>query len=72
MFAPERLVGMANQIAHFFAPYPRDTAVAGIANHMRKFWSPPMRIEIAEIVAKGGEGLEPLAVEAVKKLPCPL
>jgi formate dehydrogenase subunit delta len=69
VFAPERLIGMANQIAHYFAPYPHAVAVDGIANHIRKFWSPPMRADIIGIVDKGGEGLDSLAIEAVKKLP---
>jgi formate dehydrogenase subunit delta len=43
--------------------------VDGIANHIRKFWSPPMRADIIGIVDKGGEGLDSLAIEAVKKLP---
>jgi len=32
-----KLVTMANQIATFFASQPREDAVAGIENHIRKF-----------------------------------
>ena len=63
------MVHMANQIALFFAAYPHDEAVAGVADHLKKFWEPRMRKQIIEYVAQGGSGLHELALEAVKKLP---
>ncbi len=65
---PDYMVHMANQIAQFFASYPHDEAVAGVTDHFRQFWEPRMRKQIEEYVAKGGAGLHPLAVEAVKRL----
>ncbi|HTW23451.1 MAG TPA: formate dehydrogenase subunit delta [Candidatus Baltobacteraceae bacterium] len=65
---PERMVHMANQIASFFASYPRDEAVAGVTTHLRQFWEPRMRRQIIEYVAQGGGGLNELALEAVKHL----
>lgn len=62
------MVHMANQIALFFAPYPKDEAVAGVTDHFQKFWEPRMRKQIIEYVAQGGGGLHELAVEAVKRL----
>lgn len=62
------MVHMANQIAEFFAPYPRDEAVAGVTDHFKKFWEPRMRKQIIDYVAKGGGGLHDLALEAVKRL----
>ena len=46
---------MANQIALFFASYPKDEAVAGVTDHFKKFWEPRMRKQIIEYVAHGGE-----------------
>jgi formate dehydrogenase subunit delta len=66
--APERMVHMANQIALFFASYPKDEAVAGVTDHFQKFWEPRMRKQIIEYVAGGGGGLHELALEAVKHL----
>ncbi|KWO85574.1 formate dehydrogenase subunit delta [Burkholderia ubonensis] len=38
------LIDMANQIGEFFASMPdRDEALAGIADHIRRFWEPRMR-----------------------------
>ncbi len=64
----ENMVHMANQIAAFFASYPKEQAVAGVADHLQKFWEPRMRRQITEYVAHGGGGLHELAIEAVKRL----
>jgi formate dehydrogenase subunit delta len=62
------MVHMANQIALFFASYPREEALAGVTDHFKKFWEPRMRKQITEYVAHGGSGLHELALEAVKHL----
>jgi formate dehydrogenase subunit delta len=65
----EHLVQMANDISYFFASEPRrEDAIAGIANHIEKFWDPRMRRQIEEHLAQGGEGLEALAREAIARL----
>jgi formate dehydrogenase subunit delta len=33
----DNMVHMANQIANFFASYPTEQAVAGVADHLQKF-----------------------------------
>ena len=58
----------ANQITLFFAAYPREEAIAGVLDHLQRFWEPRMRLQIINYVANGGEGLHELAVEAVKQL----
>jgi formate dehydrogenase subunit delta len=62
------LVYMANQIGKFFVSEDRTTAVAGIADHLRKFWDPRMRAAIVAHLEAGGEGLDPAVREAVGKL----
>ena len=64
----ERLVIMANQIARFFSVQPHDKAVAGVADHIAKFWDPRMRQMIRDHLAAGGRGLDPLAKTAVARL----
>jgi formate dehydrogenase subunit delta len=68
---PENMVHMANQIALFFASYPHDKAVAGVADHLDKFWERRMKDQLLAYVAGGGEGLHALALEAVTHLKQP-
>jgi formate dehydrogenase subunit delta len=64
----KKLVYMANQIGKFFAPQEHGHAVAGIANHLTRFWPPSMRTKIIRYLEQGGEGLDPLVKEAVQWL----
>ena len=66
----EHLVRMANDIADYFHSEPDSAlAVAGVSNHMKKFWDPRMRRQIAaHLHEQGGEGLSELALEAVVQL----
>ena len=64
---PDTLVRMANQIADFFKAQPEEDALAGASNHIRMFWDPRMRAKMAEHLAAGGEGLNPLARKAVER-----
>jgi formate dehydrogenase subunit delta len=59
---------MANQIAAFFATQPGTAQAAEVAGHIRNFWEPRMREALFAHVDAGGEGLEPLALEAVSRL----
>ncbi len=65
---PETMVHRANQIALFFASYSREEAVAGVADHLVKFWEPRMRRQLAEYVAADGAGLHDLVRAAVEKV----
>lgn len=65
----DHLVRMANDIGHFFAGEPRpEDAVAGVLNHLRRFWDPRMRRQIVEHLRAGGDGLEEPARSAVQAL----
>ena len=66
------MVHKANEISKFFASFPHDEAVASVANHLRMYWVPRMRRQIIEYVENGGDGLLPLAQEAVKRLDAPV
>jgi formate dehydrogenase subunit delta len=63
----EKLVKMANQIGDFFGAQ-KIGAASGMAEHLRKFWAPHMRESISEHVKHGGDGLSPIAIEAIKLL----
>ena len=58
------LVRMANQIAAYFAAYPKSEAIDGIAKHVHAFWDPRMRNALKVCIDKGGAGLSPLFLEA--------
>ena len=64
----EKLIRMANQIAGFMATQPHADQVAETAAHIRAFWDPRMRAQLAELVAAGGAGLSPLALQAAQRL----
>ena len=69
MAGKEKLVFMANQIAAFFgSAMPQDEAVAGIADHLNKYWEVRMRRQIFEIIDAGGVGLNPLVIEAAAQV----
>jgi formate dehydrogenase subunit delta len=68
MSSVDRLVYMANQIGKFFVSQGESEAVAGTADHLRKFWDPRMRAMILDHAAKGGAGLDPVARKAVDQL----
>jgi formate dehydrogenase subunit delta len=60
------LVRMANDIGNFFHGEPvREDAVAGISNHIAKFWTKRMRERLA---AHGEAGLDELPREAMRRL----
>jgi formate dehydrogenase subunit delta len=66
----EHLVKMANDIGHFFAAEPeREDAIAGIANHIAKFWTKRMRDKLtAQVMRAGDAGLDELPREALRRL----
>ena len=65
----QRLVAMANDISSYFASDPdREAAIAGIADHLRKFWDPRMRSQLIAYQQADGVGLSELARAAVERL----
>jgi formate dehydrogenase subunit delta len=67
---PGQLVKMANDIGHFFHAEPeREEAIAGIANHIDKFWTKRMREKLRVHLNQGGDSvLDELPREAVRRL----
>ena len=66
MSTSEKLVRMANQIATFFHSKPREEGMAGVAEHINKFWEPRMRRQLFDLVDNhGGEGLDGLVLQAI-------
>lgn len=63
-----KMVHMANQIADFFKGYPREYALKEAATHLNNYWDPRMRKQLFAHLAKGGEGLDPLIIEAAAQI----
>lgn len=59
-----KIVRMANQIGLFFQSKPHGEGVAGVAEHINKFWEPRMRRQFFEVVEAGGDDLLPIVREA--------
>jgi formate dehydrogenase subunit delta len=66
----EHLVKMANDIGDFFRAEPeREDAIAGIANHIAKFWTKGMREKInAHLKQHGDASLNELPRESLRRL----
>ena len=65
----ERLVSMVNQIALNMSANGNDKMVADqVAQHLEKFWSPPMKNLITEQPVDTNIGLTPIAQLAVQNL----
>lgn len=66
----QRLIYRANQMTWFFRGQgTEDEAVAAVANHIKRFWTRAMQDKIfRHLDGAGGEGLEPITLEAVMKL----
>jgi formate dehydrogenase subunit delta len=65
------MVHNANQIALYFAAFPREEAIQGVLDHITKFWERRMKDQLLDYVAKGNTGLHELVLEAVKRMPVP-
>jgi formate dehydrogenase subunit delta len=64
----DKLVHMANQIAVEFGYQQPGTAVDATYEHLWHFWDPAMRKTIVAHLGTGGEGLDPVARDAVARL----
>jgi len=68
----ERLVAMANDIGNYFRPQSREEAIAGIAAHIQRFWTPRMRQKLDRYLAQGAEPtLDELPRAAIEQLKRP-
>lgn len=68
----EHLIKLANRIGDFFEALPdREEGLAGIANHIQKFWEPRMRIALLSFLEQQPNGqtstiaLSDIALQAI-------
>ncbi|MER8753949.1 formate dehydrogenase subunit delta [Mesorhizobium sp. M1050] len=72
MSTSEKLVRMANQIADFFHSKPREEGIAGVAEHINKFWEPRMRRQFFEMLDGGAADFNELVVAASARIKRPI
>ncbi|HEX2594006.1 MAG TPA: formate dehydrogenase subunit delta [Rhizomicrobium sp.] len=71
MSPDEKLIYMANQIAAFFVTQGHDKAVAGVADHLNRFWDPRMRTRFLALVQEHKAEMNALVVEALTLIKTP-
>lgn len=64
----DKMVHSANQAAQYFESQPSGDPVTPTATHLRLYWDPRMRKAIYAHMDAGGEGLRPVAAEAVRRM----
>ena len=64
----EPVIQQANEIALKFRAFPRERTIEGIRDHLDKFWERAMRDQLIALVSRGGDGLDELVVEAVRRM----
>ncbi len=69
---PDKLIMMANQIATYFKTQPGTDQAERVASHINDFWEPRMRRQLADHVNNGGQGLAPLALDAMTHIRVPV
>ena len=72
MSGSDNIIKMANDIGHFYAAEPaREDAIAGIANHISRYWAKRMRDKLVEQAQHQDCGLEELPLAAARRLAGP-
>lgn len=66
--SPDKLIYQANQIAWFFRSKAHEEGVAGVAEHINKFWEPRIRRQFFELIEAGDKEFDPLVLEAAAKV----
>ena len=68
----DKLVRMANQIAaNLDYGADKEKVAVGVADHLKRFWTPSMRAAIIDAHRKKSIELSPVAARAVESLPPP-
>jgi formate dehydrogenase subunit delta len=58
---------MANDIGNYFRAQGRDEAIAGIANHIKRYWTPRMLQKLNSYLAQGHGDLDELPRAAIER-----
>ena len=60
------VVRLLNDVARQFGYLPEGEAAEAVANHVRLFWDPRMREQLADEVARDPDQLDPIALAAAR------
>lgn len=61
-------IRLANNIAAQFGHLPTEQAAGVVADHVKRFWDPRMKIRLNELIGAGTEDLDPVVVAAAALL----
>jgi formate dehydrogenase subunit delta len=64
----DKMVHGANQAAQYFESQPGADPIGPTRDHLRLYWDPRMRRAIYAHIDAGGEGLRPVAAEAIRRM----
>ena len=64
MSTADKLIHNINQPAQYWAAYPHDEAVRGLADHFNKFWEPRIRAKLHEAIRARDSRLHKLVFDA--------
>jgi formate dehydrogenase subunit delta len=64
----DKMIRKANQIASFFQAYPEQKAIEGVAEHLNKFWTLDMRMQLKDYISLKGDGLNNLVIKASQNI----
>jgi formate dehydrogenase subunit delta len=64
MSTVDKLIHDINQTARYWAAYPHDEAVRGLADHFNKFWEPRIRAKLHEAIRARDARLDRLVFDA--------
>jgi formate dehydrogenase subunit delta len=65
----DKIVRMANDIANFYHSDPeRDRALAGMVNHINRFWARRMREKLIKHAQEADSGLSEFSLAAASRL----
>jgi formate dehydrogenase subunit delta len=61
----DKTVRMANEVARYFAAYPRDVAVTEVRRHLEAFWPRRMRQDALAALERDPARFDPIAADAL-------
>lgn len=64
------IIRMANDIATFHTSFPEDEAAKLIAEHLNKFWPPPLRSQFFDLLDTESDKFHPLVVACATQVRC--
>lgn len=66
----QSIIRMANDIAIFHTSFPEEDGKRMVAEHINKFWAPPMRTKLFDLIETDADKFHPLALASAEFVYC--